>query len=94
MYTNLGQIVTTTTTYNPIIDSTQDLDGIVIFILLFFHYAYVHLYIFYSIDKSNIFILINFYNLIISDKSLYYIIQQNLYYVFILLFISLFYYII
>tara|TARA_B100000963_G_C22615937_1_gene667339 strand:- start:1137 stop:2438 length:1302 start_codon:yes stop_codon:yes gene_type:complete len=93
VYTNLGQIVTTTTTYNPILDSYARFGWHSYLYFIIFSLCICSFIFFYSLEKTNVFILINFYNLIIFDKSLYYIIQQNLYYVFILLLITLFYYV-
>lgn len=91
VYTNLAQIITTTTTYNPILDAYARFGWHSYIYFIFFSLCICSFIFIYSIDKTNVFILLNFYNLMIFDKSIYYMIQQNCYYIFILLIIIFFY---
>ncbi len=91
VFTGLGQIITTTTTYNPILDAYARFGWHSYIYFVFFSLCICSFIFIYSIDKTNVFILFNFYNLMIFDKSIYYMLQQNCYYIFILLIIILFY---
>lgn len=93
VYTNLAQIITTTTTYNPILDAYARFGWHSYIYFIFFSLCICSFIFIYSIDKTNVFILLNFYNLMIFDKSIYYMIQQNCYYICILLIIIFFYHI-
>lgn len=76
-----NQIITTTHTYNPFVDSYYRFGGN--FYLYFAIYAIIASFFIkiYNLDKTNFFIILNFFNLTIFDKSLYYMIQQNIYFV-------------